>query len=49
MDDICFYKKGRLYTRYHSKCVISVGTKNDLGKVLNLDNGCSIIQFNTNA
>jgi peptidyl-prolyl cis-trans isomerase C len=23
-----------IYTRYHSKCMISVGVKNDLGKVL---------------
>jgi glc operon protein GlcG len=26
--------QNKAYTRYHSKCMISVGVKNDLGKVL---------------
>ncbi|MCP4985626.1 MAG: hypothetical protein GY928_06010 [Colwellia sp.] len=31
------------YTRYHSKCLISVGAKNDLGKAFILYNGHSIV------
>jgi multiple sugar transport system substrate-binding protein len=29
-----YYKDADAYTRYHSKCMISVGVKNDLGKAL---------------
>ncbi len=38
-----------IYTRHHSKCGISVGVKSNLGKALNLENGCSIVQFNNAA
>jgi hypothetical protein len=39
-------KQCQAYTRYHSKCLISVGAKNDLGKAFIINNGCSLVQMN---
>ncbi|KGK00648.1 hypothetical protein ND16A_3408 [Thalassotalea sp. ND16A] len=38
-----------LYTRATSKCKISVGVKSNIGKALNLENGCSIVKINNAA